>query len=299
MSANLFDWIGGLLGVERAILWQKLIQLGAIWLFGWFANRLVKLVARRIERSVDDGDDAILSAAEKRGHTIAQLVRSVGRAVLLSAVLLLSLNLFVDIKPLLAGVGILSLTISFGAQSLVKDFIAGFFILFENQFVVGDIIQIGEKTGTVERMTLRIVTLRDVRGAIHIIPNGSIAMVSNLTRGWSRAVVDIAVGYDSNLDRALDVVRDELASFRRDPAWAARLEGTSEVLGVDKLGDSGLTIRTLVRTVAGFQWEAAREFQRRLKNRLDAEGIEIPTPQRIVHPRHHGSRGDSDPLGPG
>ncbi len=220
------------MGVERAILWQKLIQLGAIWLFGWFANRLVKLVARRIERSVDDGDEAILSAAE-----------------------------------------------------------------FENQFVVGDIVRIGEKTGTVERMTLRIVTLRDVEGAIHIIPYGSIAMVSNLTRGWSRAVVDIAVGYAGNVDRALDVVRDELAVFRRDPAWAARLDGTSEVLGVDKLGDSGLTIRTLVRTVAGFQWEAAREFQRRLKNRLDAEGLEIPTPQRTVHVRHHGSKEGSELLG--
>ena len=277
MDPNPIGWISTLLGVEPAIFWQKLIQLGMIWLTGWFVNRLVKLIARRIERSVDDGDDGVLSAAEKRGHTIAQLVRSVGRAVLLIGVGLLSLNLLVDIKPLLAGVGILSLAISFGAQSLVKDFIAGFFILFENQFVVGDVIQVGEKAGTVERMTLRIVTLRDVRGAIHIIPNGSIAMVSNLTRGWSRAVVDVPVGYDSDIDQALAVVRDELSRFQRDPAWAGRLEGTSEVLGVEKLGDTGLTIRTLVRTGAGFQWEAAREFQRRLKNRLDAEGIEIPT----------------------
>ena len=296
MSSNPIAWISGLLGVESAILWQKLIQLGAIWLIGWFASRLVKLIARRIELSVEDGDDAILSAAEKRGHTIAQLVRSVGRAVLLIGVGLLSLNLFVEIKPLQAGVGILSLAISFGAQSLVKDFIAGFFILFENQFVVGDVIQVGDKTGTVERMTLRIVILRDVGGAIHIIPNGSIAMVSNLTRGWSRAVIDVSVGYDGDVDQALSVVRDELAGFRGDPAWAARLEGTSEVLGVEKLGDSGLTIRTLVRTVAGSQWEAAREFQRRLKNRLDAEGIAIPTPQRTIHVRHHGPKEAAGPT---
>ena len=290
MSVNPIDWISGLLGVERGILWQKLMQLGAIWLIGWVANRLVKLIARRIELTVDDGDDAVLSAAEKRGHTIAQLVRSVGRSVLLIGVGLLSLNLFVDIKPLLAGVGILSLAISFGAQSLVKDFIAGFFILVENQFVVGDVIQIGDKSGTVERMTLRIVTLRDVRGAIHIIPNGSIAMVSNLTRGWSRAVVDVSVGYAGDLDRALAVVRDELARFQADPGWAARFEGTSEVLGVEKLGDTGLTIRTLVRTAAGSQWEAAREFQRRLKNRLDAEGIEIPTLQGSLSVRDPGAR---------
>lgn len=290
MSVNPIDWISGLLGVERAILGQKLMQLGAIWLIGWVANRLVKLIARRIELTVDDGDDAILSAAEKRGHTIVQLVRSVGRSVLLIGVGLLSLNLFVDIKPLLAGVGILSLAISFGAQSLVKDFIAGFFILVENQFVVGDVIQIGDKSGTVERMTLRIVTLRDVRGAIHIIPNGSIAMVSNLTRGWSRAVVDVSVGYAGDLDRALAVVRDELARFQAEPGWAARFEGTSEVLGVEKLGDTGLTIRTLIRTAAGSQWEAAREFQRRLKNRLDAEGIEIPTLQGSLSVRDPGAR---------
>ncbi len=279
---NPVEWIAALLGVERTVLWQKLIQLVAIWLVGWFANRLVRLVARRIERSVNDGDDTLLTAVEKRGHTIAQLVRSVGRAVLLIGVVLLSFNLFVDIKPLLAGVGILSLAISFGAQSLVKDFIAGFFILFENQFVVGDVIQIGDKSGAVERMTLRIVTLRDVRGAIHIIPNGSIAMVSNLTRGWSRAVVDVTVGYRADLDATLAVVRDELGLFQRDPGWAAKLEGASEVLGVERLADSGLIIRTLVRTVAGYQWEAAREFQRRLKNRLDREGIDIPTVQRSL-----------------
>ncbi len=292
MSINPIDWMSRLLGVEQALLWQKLIQLATIWLVGWIANRVVRLVARRIESSVDDGDDAFLTAVEKRGHTIAQLVRSVGRAVVLIAVALLSLNLFVDIKPLLAGVGILSLAISFGAQSLVKDFIAGFFILFENQFVVGDVIQIGEKSGAVERMTLRIVTLRDVRGAIHIIPNGSISMVSNLTRGWSRAVVDVTVGYDVDVDKALAVVRDELTLFQHDSEWGARLEGPSEVLGVERLGDTWLTIRTLVRTVAGFQWEASREFQRRLKNRLDLEGIEIPTVARAVRVAPLRVRGD-------
>ena len=115
-------------------------------------------------------------------------------------------------------------------------------------------------------------------------------MVSNLTRGWSRAVVDVSVGYAGDLDRALAVVRDELARFQAEPGWAARFEGTSEVLGVEKLGDTGLTIRTLIRTAAGSQWEAAREFQRRLKNRLDAEGIEIPTLQGSLSVRDPGAR---------
>ena len=286
MTANPIDWLAALFGIERSILFQKLVQLAAIWAIGWVASRIVRLVARRIEAAVDDGDDAVLSVAEKRGQTIAQLVRSIGRAVVLVGVVLLSLNLFVDIRPLLAGVGILSLAVSFGAQSLVKDFIAGFFILFENQFVVGDVIQIGDKSGVVERMTLRVVVLRDLRGVVHIVPNGSIAMVSNMTRSWARAVVDVAVGYEVAIDKALAVIRDELARFDADPLWSGRLEPGSEVLGIDSLGDSGIVIRTLVRTGAGHQWEAAREFRRRLKNRLDAEGIEIPYPQRTVHVRH-------------
>jgi small conductance mechanosensitive channel len=111
---------------------------------------------------------------------------------------------------------------------------------------------------------------------LHTIPNGVITVVSNQTRGWSRAVVDVTVTYDTDVDRALTVVRNELARFRADPAWQTRLEGASEVLGVDSLSDTGVVLRTLVRTVPGGQWEAGREFRRRLKARLDGEGIEIP-----------------------
>jgi len=288
MNGNPIDWLAALFGIDVSILWRRLVQLVVIWLIGWIASRIVRLVARRIEAAVNDGNDAVLTAAEKRGQTIAQLIRSIGRVAILVGVTLLSLNLFVDIKPVLAGVGILSLAVSFGAQSLVKDFIAGFFILFENQFVVGDVIQIGDKSGVVERMTLRLVVMRDLRGVVHIVPNGSITLVSNMTRSWARAVVDVAVGYDVAIDEALRVVRDELAKLEADPIWKGRLEPGSEVLGIDSLGDSGIVIRTLVRTTAGSQWEAAREFRRRLKNRFDAEGIEIPYPQRTIHVR----RGD-------
>ena len=282
MSANPIVWIATLLGVEPGLLWQKVIELGAIWVFAWFLNRLVRLIARRIERAVDDGDDSVLTAEEKRGQTIAQLVRSVGRTVVLVGVVLLSLNLFLDIRPLLAGVGILSLAVSFGAQSLVKDFISGFFLLFENQFAVGDVVEIGDKTGAVERMTLRVVALRDARGALHTIPNGSITVVSNLTRGWSREVIDVTVTHETDVNRVLDAVRDELARFRADPDWQGRFEGTSEVLGVQSLTDTGVVIRTQVRTAPGSQWEVGREFNRRLKARLDRDGIEIA---RAIVPR--------------
>jgi small conductance mechanosensitive channel len=191
----------------------------------------------------------------------------------------------VKITPLLAGAGILGRAVSFGAQSLVKDVISGFFILLENQFAVGDIVEASGKGGVVERMTMRVVQLRDLEGILHTIPNGSITVVSNRTRGWSRAVLEIGVAYGADVDRVLTVFRDEAARFNDDPAWKHRLDGKLEVPGVEKLDDSGVIIRTLVRTIPGSQWDAAREFRRRIKNRLDREGIEIPFPQRTVHMR--------------
>lgn len=261
------------------------IRILFIWLLVWAAVQVVRIIARRIEAAVDDGDDASLSAREKRGKTAAQLVRSVGRAAAVIFGVIATLNLFIDIRPILAGAGILGLAISFGAQSLVRDIITGFFILIEDQFVVGDVVEAAGRTGTVERMTLRVVTLRDLRGVVHMIPNGQLTTVSNLTRSWSRAVVDIGVAYEANVDRALEVFREEAEALWQDPAWKPKLLGAPEVAGVDELADSGVIIRTLVRTNPGMQWETAREFRRRIKNRLDREGIEIPYPQRTVHIR--------------
>jgi small conductance mechanosensitive channel len=258
-----------LFSVDPTELARALVRLVAIWLIAWICGRLVRFIARRIVKSVDDGDDSHLSVREKRGQTIAQLLRSVGRVVIVMVALLLSLNIFFDIGPLLAGAGILGLAFSFGAQSLVKDIISGFFILLENQFTVGDVIETAGKSGTVERMTLRVVMLRDLRGVLHIIPNGQMTVVSNQTRGWARAVVEVGVGYD--------------------------VDGVPEVLGVESFTDNAVIIRTILRTLPGEQWAAAREFRRRLKTRLDREGIEIPYPQRVVQVR----QGTMSGLSPG
>ena len=203
--------------VEASDLARALVRLTAIWVMAWLAGRLIRLIARRIVKTVDDGDDSHLSVREKRGQTIAQLLRSVGRVVIVLVAGLLSLDLFFDIGPLLAGAGIVGLAISFGAQSLVKDIISGFFILLENQFAVGDIIETAGKSGTVERMTLRVVMLRDLRGVLHIIPNGQMTVVSNQTRGWARAVVEVGVAYEVDVDRALGVFRSEADAFGKDP----------------------------------------------------------------------------------
>ena len=266
---------------------ETLVRAGArvlgIWLLAWLAYRVVALAARRIELEVDDGDDSVTTLRERRGHTISQLLRSVGRLLVIAIALLLTFNVFIDIGPILAGAGILGLAVSFGAQSLVKDFLSGFFILFENQFAIGDVIEAGGKSGTVEKMTLRVVVLRDLKGTMHIVPNSEIKVVRNMTRGWSRAVVDVGITYEEDIDRALAVVRDEAAQFSTDKMWGAQLDGPLEVPGIESLGDSAVVIRTLIKTQPGSQWTVAREFRRRLKKRLDREGISIPYPQRRVH----------------
>jgi moderate conductance mechanosensitive channel len=285
---DLLRRLGQILRIDAEELIRDGAQVLGIWLLAWLAYRLVRLAARRIELAVDDGDDSVTTIRERRGQTIAQLLRSVGRVVVVAIALLLTFNIFIDIGPILAGAGILGLAVSFGAQSLVKDVISGFFILFENQFAIGDVIEVAGKSGVVEKMTLRVVVLRDGEGAMHVVPNGEIKVVSNKTRGWSRAVVDVGIAYDEDIDRALAIVRDEASQLATDRLWSSQLDGAPEVLGVESLGDSSVVIRTLIRTQPGSQWGLAREFRRRIKNRFDRDGVEIPFPQRRVHVRVEG-----------
>jgi moderate conductance mechanosensitive channel len=279
---DIIDRLAAILRVDGEGLLRAGLRVLGIWLLAWLGLRVVKLTARRIEMSVDDGDDSITTLREKRGRTISQLLRSVGRVVIVTIAVLLTFNVFINIAPILAGAGILGLAVSFGAQSLVKDVLSGFFFLVENQFAVGDVIEAAGRGGVVEKMTMRVVVLRDLDGSMHVIPNSEIKVVSNKTRGWSRAVVDISVPYTEDVDRALGVVRDEAAQFSTDPVWGVQLDGPVEVLGVESLTDHSVVIRTLLRTQPGSQWSVAREFRRRLKNRFSRETIDTPFQQRRV-----------------
>lgn len=274
LLSDIFSRLAAFFGTSRGEVLARLINVAVIWLTAWLAYQLVRRIAQRILAHVDEHSETTLSAAEQRGHTVAAVVRSVGRVVILLLAVLLTAAQFIPIAPLLAAGGILGLAVSFGSQSLVKDVLAGFFILFENQFALGDVIEAAGKSGTVERMTLRVAMLRDVRGVLHVIPNGQITTVSNLTRSWSRAIVEVGVGYAADLDRALAVFRDEVAQFRQDPTWQNRLQGSAEV-GVEELSQHAVVVRTMLRTAPGAQWDVAREFRRRIKNRLDAEAIPI------------------------
>ncbi|HET7600773.1 MAG TPA: mechanosensitive ion channel domain-containing protein [Gemmatimonadales bacterium] len=270
------------LRIDGADLVHRLVQALAIWILAWAGLRLLRLAARRIEVVVDDGDPSIVTLREKRGITIAQLLRTVGRGAVLTIACLLTLNLFINIGPLLAGAGILGLAISFGAQSLVKDFISGFFILFENQFALGDVVEASGKSGVVEYMTLRVVVLRDVDGTRHLIPNGEIKVVSNKTAGWGRAIIDVAVSGETDADHVLAVVRDETERFAAEEEWHQVLDGPAEVWGIEALGDNRVVVRAVARTRPGAQWGVARELRRRFKVRFDAEGIRLPGAPAVV-----------------
>lgn len=276
----------GLFGIELEIARRQGLRLVAILIMaviGWY---LVRVVADRILKVADDGDEASLSIREKRAKTVSGLLTQVGRSVIITFVVILVLDTFMNITPLLAGAGIIGLAISFGSQSLVKDVISGFFILMERQFDVGDVVAIADKSGTVERMSLRMVVLRDLDGSIHVIPNGQISTVTNHTRGWSRAVVDLGVAYHTDVDEAIEILRDEAARFAADPLWKPRLDGIPEVVGVEGLGDSKVTLRVLLRTRPGKHWEVGREYRRRAIIRLDREGVKVPNPNRTVIVRH-------------
>ncbi len=275
----------GLFGMDIETARAHAVRLIVIWTLAAACWVGVRMAAAHIVKLADDGDDTRLSYQEKRAQTISGLLKGAGTIVITAFTLILTLNVFMNIAPLLAGAGVIGLAVSFGSQSLVKDVIAGFFILSENQFDVGDVIEVAGLAGGVEQITLRVVRLRDIEGVLHVIPNGQITTVSNKTRGWSRAVVDVGVAYETDVDQALAVLRDEAAAFHADGSWTGRLDGAPEVVGVQGLDDSAVTLRTMLRTQPGLQWDVGREFRRRIKNRFDREGIEIPFPQRTVHMR--------------
>jgi len=182
------------------------------------------------------------------------------------------------IGPIMTGAGILGLAVGFGAQSLVKDIITGFFLLLENQLRVGDVVEIGGKTGTVEAINLRTTVLRDVEGSVHVIPNGSVNAVTNKTRGWARMVLDVGVAYREDVDEVIATLQEVGQSLWDDPDWRPKLLEPAEVPGIQALADSSVNVRIMIKTRPQMQWPVAREMRKRIKHTFDERGIEIPFP---------------------
>lgn len=189
----------------------------------------------------------------------------------------------ISITPFLAMGTVVAAAVGFGAQDMVKDFIAGFFILVEDQFRVGDTVTIADVSGTVEDIQFRVTKLRDLEGNVHIVPNGQIKVASNHTSLYARPVIDVGISYDSDVDQALAVMKDELDALAADPEWSDRVRGEPEVLGVNSLDDSAVVLRARITTTAQERWPVRREALRRIKKRFDTEGITIPFPQVTIH----------------
>lgn len=242
------------------------------------------IINRVIVREVADDDPVVKRLRRQRVQTVAGLANNVILVVFVIVAMLTVLSTVWDIEigPILASVGVLGLAVSFGAQSLVKDVISGTFMLLEGQFGLGDVIAVGDVSGTVEKITLRTTVLRDIRGAVHIIPNGEITRVTNLTKSWSRAVLDIGVDYREDVDRVIAVLQQEGQRLYADEPWGQLLLDPPEVLGIETFTDSAIQIRMLARTLPDKQWQVGRELRRRIKNRFDAEGILIPFPHVTV-----------------
>ena len=260
------------------------LHIAVIILLAFLMTRLIRAATARFEGVLASavGPDAIERA--KRARTLSQLVRNTANIFVATVAALEILDkMGVNIAPILAGASVVGVALGFGAQTVVRDVIGGFFLILENQLRVGDVAEINGTGGLVEAVHLRTIVLRDAHGAVHVIPCGSVTALTNFTKDYSYAVIDLRVNYRYDTDTVIDImtgVANELA--KASPLAPAILEPI-EVLGVDTLGDTGVTIRARIKTVPKHQWEVGREFRRRLKKACEANGIELSLPpQRLV-----------------
>jgi small conductance mechanosensitive channel len=261
--------------------WAKLQRLFLVMvtcaLILWGMRLVGKAVNRSLGAALKEGNPD----AMRRAKTLGSVLENIARVAVIAFFIIETLQEFnVSVGPLVAGLGIMGAALGFGAQSLIKDVIGGFFLLVENQFGVGDIISVGDKhIGTVERMTLRITMLRDLEGQAHYIPNSAMVDVVVLSTESAKAMVDVEVSRDEDLLRILDVLKDlgvELA------ATMATVRAPTEVLGVLSLNPHSCVIRTLTKVAPGEQWAVARELRKRIILRFQAEGFSVPVPQRVI-----------------
>ncbi len=220
----------------------------------------------------------------KRAETLGVVIRHTLSVIIFAVAIITILSeLGIEIGPVLAAAGIAGIAVGFGAQSLIKDVINGFFILANDQIRVGDVIQAAGKSGTVEKVSLKMTVLRDVSGNVHFIPNGVIDIVTNMTKEFSQYVMDIGITYDQDVDRAIEAVKAVDESLRADADFKVDMLQPIELFGLERFAESSVVIRARLTTRPGQQWRLAREFNRRLKIEFDAKGIEFPFPTRTVY----------------
>jgi moderate conductance mechanosensitive channel len=293
--AAVYDWThneglahaaGWLIGKPISILWLVVLAL----LGRWLLHRLVDRLVRRAQIGVlpdalargpfaEPDDNTAMNRRAQRARTIGSLLKSIVSGVIFAVVLVMAVSeLGYDIAPLITSAGILGVALGFGAQSLVKDFLSGIFMIFEDQYGVGDTIDLGEVAGTVEAVTLRVTRLRDVDGTVWYVRNGEILRVGNQSQNWARSVVDIAVGYKEDVARVRRILQEVAHDLWEDEQFRDLVIEEPEVWGVQSLGPDSVVVRVTLKTMPQEQWRVSREMRERVKARFDTEGIQMPLP---------------------
>lgn len=307
-SEEFATWVTGL----NAAVWQTLIVLVVGLTLQFVARTAInKLSTRIIEGDqgfsrwvketgiLDSGDPDRGMRRVQRARAVTQVLRSVVAVIVYGAMTVITLSIWgVNVGPMLASASVLGVALGFGAQSIVRDFLSGIFMLIEDQYGVGDIIEVGDTSGTVEAVGLRVTRIRDIEGVVWYLRNGEITQLGNQSQGWARAVLDIGVGYETNIDHAEEVLHEVAKQLYEEPEWAGLILKEPQVWGVQELGDNAVTIRLVVTTAPLEQWKVARELRGRIKERFDQEAIEIPFPQQTVWYRDTTGTPQASPVGP-
>ncbi|MGZ5400914.1 MAG: mechanosensitive ion channel family protein [Nocardioides sp.] len=294
-AAWIADW---LIGTPLALIGLFLLGLVVRWVLHRMVDRLVKraetgvLPARvhrmslgslGVGRSAGSQELAVANRRVQRAKTMGSLLKSIVTGVVVAVVGTMMLSeVGVDVGPIIASAGILGIALGFGAQSLVSDFLSGVFMIVEDQYGVGDEIDLGEAVGTVEAVSLRITRVRDVNGTVWYVRNGEITRVGNMSQNWARTVLDVAVAYHEDLVKVRHVLEDVAHDLWEDEDYKGVIIEEPSVWGVQELGIDGVVVRVALKTAPLEQWAVAREMRQRIKARFDHEGIEMPFPQRMV-----------------
>jgi small conductance mechanosensitive channel len=290
-----FDFNFGLSALVNGAIQVAIIIVAAVILSLIIRLLIPKLIEKRIPRLRRETKEQLAARSKTLSHIIVQVL-----TVLLwvfALVMILS-QLGVDIAPLLAGIGVASLAIGFAAQNIIRDYLHGFFIIMEDWYREGEVAIIQGTGGLVEKITLRRTVLRDLNGTMHIFPNSRVEQASNMTRDWSRVNLDITVAYKENLDDVFKVINEVGQGLKDDPEWGKNLITTPTVTRVNNLGDHGVEIKILADTKPITQWGLMGELRKRLKDRFDEVGIEIPWPHtKVYFGNAPGGNGDSASAG--
>jgi small conductance mechanosensitive channel len=270
------------LSTEELVAWLMGpgLRLVVIAISAYLVTRIVHFLVDSLQIFLvsRDATSTGLLERKKRVDTLGQLLRVVATLLVAGVATLMALSLFnVDIRPILTGAGIAGLAVGFGAQNLVRDVIAGFFLILEDQVRLGDVVSINGKSGLVEAIRLRTIALRGHDGTVHIIPNGVITELSNMTKDFSYAVLDLGIPYEEDVDAVVDVLQSIASDLRADPVHGPNILEALEVLGVESFTEMSVLLRVRIKTVPIQQWNVAREFRRRIKVAFEARGIVFPS----------------------